>query len=374
MKKALKIFTVNGTGIYLHWTFIFLAAWILIMQAVTRASLLQTVWAFLAVIAMFGCVVLHELGHALVAAWYGIRTKDIKLLPIGGLANMEKLPDKPQQEIAISVAGPAVNLLIAVLTLPFLDIYVPFWRAAFTINNVQPANFLYYLHTVNMILAVFNLIPAFPLDGGRVLRGVLGLLFSYDRATYIAVLTGRLIAGFFIVFGLLTFNLVLPVIGGFIIFAGSAEEQFVYLRSAAKGLRLRELVIRDYAALDAGLSVKEAAERLLQCHYRYFAVTEGHVPIGVIDRNEIIDAVANGQYDAQIRQLVPAGSFSLNEESLANDAIDKFIQKGPAVYPVVDDGHLTGIVNLESVVEYLLIHNIGVKGFPGAGALARLLH
>jgi len=307
MKKALKIFMVKGTGVYIHWTFVFLVAWILIMQAINRDTILETLWAFLAVAAMFACVILHELGHVLVAARYGIRTRDVTLWPIGGLANMEKIPDKPRQEIAIGVAGPAVNLVIALLTIPFLDNYVPFWKATFVINNVQPANFLYYLHTINAVLALFNLIPAFPMDGGRILRGILGLFVSYDRSTGMAALTGRIIAGFFILTGLLTFNLVLAITGTFLIVAGSAEEQFVYLRTAAQGIRLKELLIRDFASLDAGLSMKEAAERLLQCHYRFFVVTTETGPLGVVDRNAILDAVAAGRYNEPVSRLVPQG-------------------------------------------------------------------
>lgn len=336
---------------------------------------MQTVWSFFSVVAIFACVILHELAHALVASRYGIRTKDITLWPIGGLASMEKIPEKPREEIAISAAGPVVNLLIALLMMPFLDVYTPFWKASYAVNSVQPSNFLYYLHTINIMLAVFNLIPAFPMDGGRILRGILGLFSSYDRATAMAAITGRIIAACFILAGLVTFNLVLAIVGVFLIIAGSAEEYLVYLKAAAGGLRLKELVNPDFGRLDSCLSIREAAGRLLQCHNKYFVLTAGDKPIGVVDRNVILNAVAEGRHDELTSRLIHPATLCLNEDSPAIDAIDKLMQKGPAIYPVTDGHQLTGIVNLESVAENLLIRNINsAKVFPGAGAIARLLH
>ena len=248
MKGAIKLIRIKGIAVSLHWTFIFLFAWILILQAINRASLSETIWSLTAVAAIFCCVILHELGHAMVASRYGILTRSILLLPIGGVAKMEKMPDKAAEEIAISVAGPLVNLLIAALLIPFMTTYIPFWKSSTVIYNIQANNFIYYLHTVNIMLALFNLIPAFPMDGGRVLRGCLALLMDYKRATHISAITGRIIAGMFIAVGLFTFNLILVVIGIFIILAGASEEKVYYLRSQINQFSLQDLVMRDYAS------------------------------------------------------------------------------------------------------------------------------
>lgn len=361
MKKALKLFTVAGIGIYLHWTFIFLVVWILFMQAIAGAGMVQTLWAFLAVGAMFACVVLHELGHALVAARYRIRTTDITLLPIGGLAHMERLPDKPRQEIAISIAGPLVNVAIALLTLPFLPTYTLFWKAPIVLGNVDAGNFLFFLHTINVILALFNLIPAFPMDGGRILRGVLGLFMSYTRATTIAAAAGRVMAGIFILAGFLAFNLILPVIGLFIILAGSAEERHLYLKTASKGLRLKDVMTRDYAGLPANMTVQDAAARLLDCHQQHFVVTGEQAPPRILNRSIVMKTLAADRPGVKIGDLADRSTGSLDEESQVAEVVDKLMLKGNAAYPVTSNGRLAGVVNLENVVEYLLVHHIGEK-------------
>ncbi|HEU4556157.1 MAG TPA: site-2 protease family protein [Chitinophaga sp.] len=371
--KKIKLATVLGVRVYLHWTFTLLIAWILIVQAVNRAGMAQTTWALLGLAAIFTCVVLHELGHALVAAHYHIKTRDITLYPIGGLATMEKLPEKPLEEMAISFAGPLVNLLIAALLLPFIPDYGPFWKAAAIIDSIRPGNFLLFLHTVNIVLALFNLIPAFPLDGGRMLRGFLGLFLHNGRPTAIAIMTGRIIAIVFIITGLLSFNLMLPLIGTLIILADAAEEQLAYLRTAVKGLRLKELIIRDYANIPHDLTIREAAEEFLPSHHPYFAITKHEELTGIIDRNMLLHALAQGWYDKPVVALISAPQETLDENSLANEVVEQLLRHRTAALPVMCGSRLAGILSFDGMIEYLLIHDTNAKRQNQRGAAARML-
>lgn len=372
--KKIRLLTVLGVRINIHWTFLLLIAWILIIQAVSRASMEQTIWALVAITSIFACVVLHELGHALAASYYHIRTRDITLYPIGGIATMEKLPAKPPEEIIISLAGPLVNLVIAAVLLPFIPDYVPFWKTAGVIDNVQAGNFVLYLHSINMILALFNLIPAFPMDGGRVLRGILGLFLHDDSPTYIAVLTGRIIATLFILIGLFSFSLILPVIGLLIVFADAGEEQLVYLRTAVKGIRLKELAVRDYATLQDDLTIQEVAGEWLPARYQYFAITGKHGLVGVITRSVLLQALAAGRYNEAIGTLVSKSPEILEGERTGDSIIDKLLLQNNAVYPVLSDNQLAGVLSLDSIIEYLLIHDTQKKSQGHRASVTRLLH
>lgn len=372
--KKIRLLTVMGVRINIHWTFLLLIAWILIMQAVSRASIGQTIWALIAIASIFACVVLHELGHALTASHYHIRTRDITLYPIGGIATMEKLPAKPLEEIFISMAGPLVNLVIAAVLLPFIPDYVPFWKTAGVIDNVHAGNFVLYLHSINMILALFNLIPAFPMDGGRVLRGILGLFMQDDSPTYIAILTGRIIATLFILIGLFSFNLILPVIGLLIVFADAGEEQLVYLRTAVKGIPLKELAVRDYATLQDDLTIQEVAAEWLPAHHQYFAITGKQGLVGVITRSILLQALAAGKYNETIGSLVTASPEILQGERSGDSIIDKLLLQDNAVYPVRSDNQLTGILSLDSIIEYLLIHDTQKRSQGHRASVTRLLH
>ncbi len=372
MKGSVNLLKVRDIAIRVHWSFIFLVAWILILQAVNRAPVSQTLWALLSVFAIFSCVVLHELGHALTAARYGIATRNILLLPVGGVANIARTPDNPKQEIAISIAGPLVNLLIAGLLLPFTNDYTPFWKSTTVIYNVQPDNFVYYLHTVNIILALFNLIPAFPMDGGRVLRGCLALCMNYSRATTIAAITGRVIAGIFIVTGLLTFNPVLAIIGAFIILAGASEERMSYLRTHIKNIALKDMVMRDFASLPAGAPLNKAAELLQHRHDKYFVLTDNQVPVGIINRAAMIKAMLSGKYEAYLTQLKTAPAYAIAEESDTTAAVEKLIRHSATIFPVTNAGKLSRVINLNAVMEHVLIHDMNGKDIHKASALSWL--
>jgi Zn-dependent protease len=238
MLRSWKLGTAFGIGIYVHWSFLLLPAWALLrslgQEGLTLADYVVTAgFALAALFAVFGCVVLHELGHALTARRFGIPTRDITLYPIGGVARLERMSEKPWEEFWIAVAGPAVNLLIAGLLLAALVVAGPLTQVV-----ALPALglvFLYYLMMINVFLALFNLLPAFPMDGGRVLRALLALRLGHLRATQAAVNVGLVVAVLMGSAGLVYFhNPMLILIAAFVFFAGQQELAAVRYREAQR--------------------------------------------------------------------------------------------------------------------------------------------
>jgi len=222
MRRSWKLGRIAGIDLSVHWSFVLLLLWVL-LSSLTAGGLHRAVGETLFVLLLFGCVVLHELGHALAARGFGIPTHGITLLPIGGVAQLETIPRHPWQELAIAVAGPAVNVVIAGVLLPLVI-------ALYGLGQITPwgligGGFVARLLLVNVVLVLFNLIPAFPMDGGRVLRSILAILVAdYTTATRWAVRVGQVVAGLLAVAAVLLLqNPMLLLIAVFVFFAAEAE-------------------------------------------------------------------------------------------------------------------------------------------------------
>ncbi|QEF98294.1 Putative zinc metalloprotease Rip3 [Stieleria maiorica] len=234
MKGSWHLGQLAGIDVRIHWTFLLLPIWIYYSSLAAGSGAVAATVAVLLVFAIFGCVVLHELGHSLTARRFGIETHDITLLPIGGVASLQRIPRSPWQELAIAVAGPAVNVVIAMVLFALLPIL-----AATALLPVGAIAFLSKLAWVNVALVVFNMLPAFPMDGGRVLRSVLALGLPYRSATRAAAGVGQVIAILFALFGLFSGNLMLVILAGFVFLAGRGEAMMVEREAAwqAQGWR-----------------------------------------------------------------------------------------------------------------------------------------
>jgi Zn-dependent protease len=227
MFRSIRVGNLFGIPLYLHPTFLLLPAWVVLSHpgAGPVAALLLILW----ILTVFGCVVLHELGHALMARHYGIGTRDITLYPIGGVARLEGMGHKPSQELAIALAGPAVNLVIALLLSPVALVglfALPGVGLSFNLSLGAAGlavQFLTLVWASNLGLLLFNLLPCFPMDGGRVLRALLSLGLGRLRATEIAAGVGVVLAGLIGVWGLMTLNLLTVVLAAFVVFAGQQE-------------------------------------------------------------------------------------------------------------------------------------------------------
>lgn len=373
MRGALNIINFRGIKLSVHWTFLFVVGWVILVNARLGSNVETLVWSSLFVLGLFVCVVLHEFGHALVAARFGIEAKDIVLLPIGGIASIEKFPGNPRQEIAISLAGPIVNIAIAVLILLFLQPSESFWQIPEGLSIVHGHDLLYNLAIVNLGLAIFNLIPAFPLDGGRILRALLGFRFNYVRATSIATTIGKVVAGVFIAFAILLSSLLLLLIGIFIIFSASLEEYYLRLKALVKGIKLKEVLMYDYDSLQSNNTVKEAAGVLMNNHAKYFIVMDGANPIGSINRMEIVKAIAEMKYGEIVKNLMNENLNYLDGEKDLEAVLEKLSGNDELLYPVMENSHFTGVISFNHIIEYLLIHKADTKDYGRVKSLVGLL-
>jgi Zn-dependent protease len=237
MFQSLKLGKCFGIDVYVHATFWLLPLFVLFDDLMSGGELGEITTDILFVFAVFGCIVLHEIGHALAARAYGVGTRDITLYPIGGVASLERMPEKPGREIAIALAGPAVNLAIAVAL--FLGLYAGFELLPGSSATDPIEQFAIRVLQANLFLGAFNLLPAFPMDGGRVLRALLALRMSRLRATAVAAGVGTIVAGIFLVIGLLTRQPGLVVLAIAVYMLGQAELAMVRVREAGRDLRER---------------------------------------------------------------------------------------------------------------------------------------
>ncbi len=244
MKGAFRIGSYRNIGVYIHWTFLLLIAWVGGNSFFDGSSINETVEEIGFLLMVFLCVLLHEFGHALSAARYGIPTKDITLLPIGGLARLEKMPEKPWHELVVAVAGPAVNVAI-ILVLIVIMYFGKGFPMGLDLLSIESNSFVVNLLLVNISLVVFNMIPAFPMDGGRVFRSLLAMKLSKMKATKIAVRIGQLIAVGFVILGWL-YSPMLILIGIFIFFGAKAE-----LRYMVEAEKRSQLFFVNYELLNA---------------------------------------------------------------------------------------------------------------------------
>ncbi|HVU94126.1 MAG TPA: site-2 protease family protein [Puia sp.] len=374
MKGSIKILSVRGIRISVHWTFLLLLGWVVLLNVEQGTNAGRLLWSLLFVLAVFACVALHELGHAMAAGYFGIRARDIVLLPIGGTASIEKFPDNPRQELSISLAGPAMNIIIAFLLWLLQDPGAPFWAQPERAPAFGLGMFVFDLRMVNVGLAVFNLIPAFPMDGGRILRALLGFRMNYVRATTIAAAIGKGIAWVFIALGIVVINPILPLVGVFILFSAGTEEHYLRLRSLVKGIRLNEVVMNDYASLQADMEVREAASILMTNHSKYFMLMEGARPVGSINRLEVVKALAEKRYGEKLHSLVKGEVSLLDGAATADTVLEQLGRDDEQLYPVVEGGQFEGVVSLNHIVEYLLLHRAGEEDYGRVRSLAGLLH
>jgi Zn-dependent protease len=351
MGGSWKLGTVAGIGIFVHWTFAILIAWVLLSQPGLMAGLTMLALVF----AVFGCVVLHELGHALTAQRFGIRTRDITLLPIGGLARLERFPEEPKQELLIALAGPAVNLVIAVVlgvVLVMVGLGSSLWRGIWV-----GSPFLTQLVFINVGLLVFNLIPAFPMDGGRVLRALLATRYDYNQATQIAARVGQALAVGFGFAGLMFGHFMLLFIALFVYLGAQIEAQMVQTRFSVRGVPVRTVVIGESHALAPTDTLTHAASQLLATSQIDFPVAANGQVLGLLTRHDLIRALAAGRRDDAVANVMRRDLPVVEDDSPLEETFRRMQELGTSTLPVVHRGQLTGIVTLENIGEFLMLRS-----------------
>jgi Zn-dependent protease/predicted transcriptional regulator len=354
MKWSWKIGRFAGIDVYIHATFLLLIAffgfsyW---QQTRTVAGTLEGI-AFLLV--LFLTVILHEYGHALTARRYGIKTRDITLLPIGGVARLERMPEKPRQELWVALAGPAVNLVIAAVLFIFLLLsktFVPLNGMTLT-----GGPFIERLLGINLSLALFNLLPAFPMDGGRVLRALLGLRMDYVRATQIAATVGQGMAFLFGIIGLFT-NPFLVFIALFVWIGAQQEASMVQVKSALGGIPVKQAMLTEFKTLAPLDTLQQAAEHILAGTQQDFPVLEGDQVVGILTRADMLAALSRHSEASRVNAVMRRDFEVVHPGDMLEAASARLQACSCRIFPVVQDGRVVGLLNMENIGEYLMIQS-----------------
>jgi Zn-dependent protease/CBS domain-containing protein len=352
MKSSWRIGRVAGIDVHLHLTFLLLLGWVAVSHYLQKQSWADVLAGLGFTLSLFTIVVLHELGHALTARRFGIRTRDITLLPIGGVARLERIPEKPQQELLVALAGPAVNVVLAALLFGVLIVGAEL--SAAKEFKLVGGHFLANLMWVNVSLAVFNLLPAFPMDGGRVLRALLAMRMDYLRATSIAAAIGQGMAWVFGFIGLFT-NPFLVFIALFVWMGAAAEAGQAQMKSALAGLPMSGVMMTDFRVLAPDDTLARAVEHILAGCQQDFPVVDGGRVVGVLTRSDLVTGLAKQGQLAPVADVMQRNVHAAEAGEMVESVLARLQGGDCRVLPVLRDGELAGLVTMENIGEYMLI-------------------
>ena len=355
MPWSINIGTIAGTAVRIHLTFVLFLGWIVIASWVSGGA--DAAWSSLAfMVLLFACVLAHEFGHIFTARAFGVATPDVTLMPIGGVARLERIPEKPSEELLVALAGPAVNVVIGFALVLFFgaDLH------AKNLAAVESARFSIVdrLAVVNIFLAVFNMIPAFPMDGGRVLRALLAIRLGHVRATEIAASIGQVVAfglGFLGLFG----NPLLIFIAIFVYLAASSEAQLVAMRAMSRDVPVSAAMMTQLARIAPEAHIDEAVDTLLRTSQSEFPVVDamGHLA-GVLSRGDMIRALKQLGPDAKVADAMTAEVPTVSHRACLEEAIRLLQEKqAPAVGVVDASGKLAGLITSETIGEMLMVRD-----------------
>lgn len=370
MKGSLRIATIAGIKIFIHWTFLILLAYIIYSNYRRGYDAGQIGWSVLFVLSIFTTVCLHELGHALMAKRFHIKTRDITLLPIGGLARLETLPEKPSEELLVAIAGPAVNVALALLTGLVIDFPARDQLNEIMAGGVNAGNFLLNFFIVNIWLALFNLIPAFPMDGGRVLRALLSMRLPRHIATNIAARIGQLLAVGFVFAGFFV-NPFLMFIGFFIFLGAQAEAEQTQAQSMLRGFKVRDVLMNDIPRVEASDTIKTAVSKLLSSQNKNFLVMQHSEAVGTLTRDQIIRALSQSGDSEIVGNVMSRELVTLDPEQSLDHAYRHVSQQRTELMAVKENGSLIGVVDTDNILEFIMVKSANAAagtGYTGSKA------
>ena len=370
MKWSCKVGQLAGIELRIHATFLLLLGWVWANYWIAG----KTMQAMLAgagfIAALFASVVLHEMGHALAARKFGIQTRDITLLPIGGVARLERMPEEPRQELWVALAGPAVNVAIAAILGSWLAL-THGW-APFSQLSVVAGSLLERLLLANISLVLFNLIPALPMDGGRVLRALLASRMAYARATRIAASTGQALAMALGFIGLFT-NPMLLFIGLFVWIGASQEADAVQTRSALSGTPAQAAMLTDFEELQSGDTLADAVRLTLRGSQHDFPVLDAGRVTGILTTNDLLAALSAYGQDHPVTAVMRREFLIAESTEMLEMVFQRLQEYDCHTMPVVHDGRLVGLITMDHLGEYLLIEAALQKRAPRSGPVRRIL-
>jgi len=361
MSWSFKIGQVAGIPIKLHVTFfiiILLGAW----QWAGRSSdpVAGAIFGATLMVALFLCVTLHELGHSFAARAFGIQTREILLLPLGGVAQLSKNPDQPRHELFIALAGPLVNVIIAMgLVLIGLTPQVNLFAylldgrglSEILTSDLTLNNLLLWLLSANVSLVLFNLVPAFPLDGGRILRALLAMGLGFPRATRIASAIGQLVAIGFGIFGLLSGNLLLALVAVFIFVGATQETAVAESKVVLTTRRLGDAYNRHVITLQNGDRLSRVVDYLLTSYQPDFAVLFGKKLLGIVTREDVLRALATQPHDLYVSEVMMRDVVKLDANLTLDEAREQMSEQDARVAAVYDGENFLGLISMEDIQE-----------------------
>jgi Zn-dependent protease/CBS domain-containing protein len=364
MKWSFKIATISGIGIYVHATFVLILIWVGFGSLSRGGDTADAIADIVFILALFGCVVLHELGHALTAKRFGIKTRDITLLPIGGLARLEKMPDKPMEELAVALAGPAVNVVIAAVI--YVGLGAAGLWAPMTAETMIDGPFLQRLFVVNIFLVLFNMLPAFPMDGGRALRAILASRMGQLRATRIAASVGQGMALLFGFVGLFS-NPFLVFIALFVWMGATAEYGLAQTEAFLADVPVRQAMVTGFHALSPKQSLGEAVQMTLAGPQTDFPVLEEGEVIGILTQGELLKGLSEQGPDSLISHAMHSEFETATPEENLEAAFRRLQLCQCRTLPVLDRGELVGLLTRDNVMAYLNIQSVMAAQHHGPG-------
>lgn len=354
MKWQWKLGTFAGIDVYIHATFLLIIGWVGYSHWLENQNWGEVLAGIGFILTLFLCVILHEFGHALTARKYGIKTRDITIYPIGGVARLERMPEKPIEELWVALMGPAVNVVIAAGLFAYL--FLTSSLIPLSELTVATGSFLERVMTVNILLVLFNLIPAFPMDGGRVLRALLAMRMDYVRATQIAANIGQglaLLFGFIGLFG----NPSLLFIAFFVWIGASQESSATQMKNAISGIPVGRAMLTDYKSLSPRDPLSRMAQLILAGSQHDFPVIDNDRVVGVVTRDDFLNALTRDGQNTAVSAVMKSGLPEVDSYEMVETALIRIQESGVPALPVTHAGQLVGIVTTENITEYLLIRS-----------------
>ncbi|HKF20629.1 MAG TPA: site-2 protease family protein [Candidatus Angelobacter sp.] len=356
IRGSWKIGEFAGIGVYIHATFLILVAWVLFVYWHAGHTVKGMLTGLLFTLALFACVVLHEFGHAFAARHYGIGTRDITLLPIGGVSRLERIPDQPKQEFYVAVMGPVVSIAIAVVLYAAFRISGGVMPPVEALSSWTATSFVARLIYANAILAVFNLLPAFPMDGGRIFRALLARFMPSQKATRIAAGVGHAMAVLFAVLGLFM-NPFLILIALFIWMGASQEATMAQMKSTLEGVSARHMMITNFASLSPDDPLERAVELILHGSQQDFPIVKNGRLVGMLSNKDLLHGLSQRGAESPISQAMRQDCPVLAATDDLQTVMEKLQSSNCHVMPVVDRGELVGLFTSENLAEFVMVQS-----------------
>ena len=352
MKWSWKIGEFAGIKVYMHTTFLLLLGWMAVSSLLQGSTLLAALSSIGSMLALFACVVLHEFGHALTAKRFGIKTRDITLLPIGGVARLERIPDNPVHELWVALAGPAVNVVIGAALLIWLVLSRTLQPLG--VLSVIGGPFLERLLMVNIVLVGFNMIPAFPMDGGRVLRALLAMRIEYTRATQVAAAVGQGLAFLLGFIGL--FANPLLIYTAFFVWIGAAQEsRMVQIKSSLAGIPVSRAMVTEFRTLLTEDTLVDAVELVRAGLQQDFPILEEGQIVGVLTRRDLLAALTRVGQEARVVDVMRREFQVTDSHEMLGVAVSRLQACACHTLPVIHGERLVGLLSMDNVGEFLRV-------------------